>query len=457
MFGYLHRRFRAFKQKPESILKYPDGKRYYKDFHNIHRKYIDYDAEKVINRLQRFGHKAYLVGGCIRDLLLGRHPKDFDIVTSAHPSEVRRLFKNSRIIGKRFKINHIVFGHKIIEVSTTRSLPKNRIFAKNKENLYLKRDNTYGSFKEDAARRDFTLNSLYFDLKNEIITDYTGGVEDIQKKIVRTIGNENISFPEDPVRILRAVKFSGILDFELSADLLKGIRKYKKFMNKASISRLHEEFNKIFWTGKAYQIFSKIIEADLFSSLFPCLYSRLNSMNPNWDKYFDETLLAKRLKISDKMISEHEDINNNLYYAILISDFILGPQIKKVHNKRIYKKNIYTEIMKVGNDFGLTRKEVERLTEVFSSQDSFLRDTAENHDKSRVRMFKSKDYFVESFIFYKINARSLADHESIQKAFFWEIGLRQKLPDAIRKLVYKTLDNDFFIPQAQKNKSRNRR
>ena len=465
MFGYLQRRLRAFKQKPESILKYPDGKRYYRDFHNIRKKHIDHDAEKVINRLHQFGHKAYLVGGCIRDLLLNRKPKDFDVVTSAHPDEIKSIFKNSRIIGKRFKINHVLFGrNKIIEVSTARSLPQSRIFAKGKDNLYLKRDNTYGNFKEDAARRDFTINSLYFDIRNETIIDYTGGLEDIQKKIIKTIGNESISLPEDPVRILRAVKFSSVLECDLSADLLKGVRKYKKFIAKASMSRLHEEFNKIFWTGKTYDIFEKIVQVGFFSALFPQLDAYLNLVTPDWHASFSESLLGKRLKISDKMISEHEDINNNLYYGVMITDFILDNSGKNGvssvieeqggRNRRAYEKAMYAKIMKIGKDFGLTHREAERLTKMFSSQDNFLKDSVEQQNKARVRAFKSKDYFLEAFILFKINARSRGDNESIQKAFFWEIGLRQKLPDAIRKLVYRALDDDPFNLRKQKDQSR---
>ena len=456
MFGYLRKRIRAFKQKPNAILKYPDGKRYYKEFHNIRKQYIDHDATKVINRLQQFGHKAYLVGGSIRDLLLKKRPKDFDVVTSAHPSDIRSIFKNSRIIGKRFKINHIVFNrNKIIEVSTTRSLPKNRILAKGKESLYLTRDNQYGSFKEDAARRDFTLNSLYFDLRNETIIDYTGGFEDIQQRVVKIIGDENISLPEDPVRILRAVKFASILDFKINPDLLKGIRKYKKFISKASVPRLHEEFNKVFQTGKAFHIFSKIVEVGLFPTLFPRLSARCHELDPAWEAHFGKTFLGKRLQISDKMIAEHEDINNNIYYAILIADSILDHETKdaKVNRrKRSHEKTIFENLMKAGKEFGLTRREIERLTQIFCAQENFLKDSTYDQNQSKINSFKNKDYFLEAFIFYKIYARSRDDHESIQRAFFWEIGLRKKLPDAIRKLVYRTLDDQ---PLGLKPKKRN--
>ena len=169
-------------QNAEEILKYPQGKRYYPDFHHIRKSNLDEDAVKVINRLHQFSFKAYVVGGCVRDMLLGRSPKDYDIVTNAKPNEIKKIFANSRLIGKRFKIVHIVFrGNKIIEVSTARSLPESRKMAKDNDDLLLTKDNEFGSFKDDAARRDFTINSLFFDVRNETILDYSGGYDDLNK------------------------------------------------------------------------------------------------------------------------------------------------------------------------------------------------------------------------------------------------------------------------------------
>ena len=449
---------RAFKQKPEVILKYPDGKRYYREFHNIRKRYIDHDAEKVLNRLNQFGHRAYLVGGCIRDILLNRRPKDFDIVTSAHPSEVRRIFKNSRTIGRRFKINHIVFGrNKIIEVSTARSLPLNRIVAKDDDELYLKKDNYYGNFREDAARRDFTINSLYFDFRNETIIDYTGGVEDIQKKVIQIIGDENISLPEDPVRILRALKFASLFDFQITLELLKAIRKYRKFITKASIARLHEEFNKIFWTGKAYKVFAKLVEMNLFQVLFPSVSKHMSVNDSSWHEHFSKTLLGKRLIIADKMIGEHEDINNNLYYSILLADCILDSETLKkasLEGRTKYEKATFEKLMKMGKEFGLTRREGERLTKIFTTQQDFLKDTVNDQNQNRVKRFKEQEHFTESFILYKINVRAKEDNASIQKALFWEIGFRKKLPDAIHTLVNRPLQTNSLYTHSSSHNSK---
>jgi len=429
MINWIKNKIKQRSQSLNSILKYPQGRRIYSEFHKVRKAYIDNDALKVIGRLHQFGYKAYLVGGGVRDLVLGKQPKDFDIVTNAKPNEIRKIFANSRIIGRRFKLVHVVFhGNKIIEVATVRSLPKSRFLAKRKDDLYLTRDNEYGNFKEDAARRDFSINSLLFDIRNESIIDYIGGFEDLQNKIIRIIGDENISLPEDPVRILRAVKFSSMLDFALHPDLLKGIKKNKKLIKKASLSRLHEEFNKIFRTGQSYKIFSKMIEVELFQEMFPKLSEKAIENEITWPTNFENTNLGKRLLIADTMIAEHEDINTNVYYALFLTDAM------KVHLNKKHTIS-YTQIRSacslIEKELGLTKKEFDLMLKIFSSQNQFL--ASEKNRKNWAESFKNKNHFLESFIFYKLHARAEQDNFAIQKALFWEIGLRKKLPGAIRK------------------------
>ena len=441
MVYFFKKLLRLYSQTPETILKYPDGKRYYKEFHNIRKSYIDLNAVKVINRLQNFSHKAYIVGGAVRDMLLNRKPKDFDVVTSARPNEVQKVFTNSRVIGRRFKINHIIFGrNRIIEVSTARSIPTNRTET-NKENLYLNKDNDFGTFKEDAARRDLTINAIFFDIRNEAIIDYTGGVEDTKNKVIRIIGDVNISLPEDPVRMLRALKFSSLLSFEIDQNLLKGIRKYRKMIRKASLARLHEEFNKIFWTGNSLQIFSKLAEFGLFKALFPKISRFLDSQHPGWDRFFPQTLIGQRLLIADKMISEYEDINTTIYYAILIADLIFS-KFPKTSLNRESEKKIYDHIQSLSKETGFTKKEVERLTKIFTSQNDFI---LQADDPKEQKKLKSQDYFLESFTFYKVNARANKDEEAIQKTFSWEIDLKKKLFNAIHKKVIRTIHDQHDI------------
>ena len=187
---------------------------------------IDPDAAKVVRRLSRSGFAAYLVGGCVRDLLLGRKPKDFDVATSATPPEIKSLFRNCRIIGRRFRLAHIFFGQKIIETSTFRANPREVEADDDDElldaeqghgdnELYIRRDNVFGSAEEDARRRDFTINGLFYDLDGDKVIDYVEGLPDLERRTVRTIGDPDVRFREDPIRILRALKFAARLNFEI--------------------------------------------------------------------------------------------------------------------------------------------------------------------------------------------------------------------------------------------------
>lgn len=424
---------------PEKILKYPEGKRIYSDFHSIRKNYIDTDALKVVGRLHKFGYKAYIVGGCVRDLLLNRIPKDYDIVTNALPNEVRKIFGNSRVIGKRFRLVHIRFrGNKVIEVSTARSLPKSRVeFAKNSDELYLEQDNQYGSFKEDAARRDFTVNALFFDVRNEALIDYSGGFEDLSGKVLRVIGNENISFPEDPVRMLRAIKFKSLLGFELQPELIKALKKHRHSIRKASKARLHEEFNKIFRTGQSYQVFEDMARYELFEAMFPSIAQVQKEKHANWPQNFENTWLGTSLKIADRMISEHEDMNITLYYSILCADLVSHFFSLDLPEKNLSEK-IAIRLKKPAEELGIARKEHDRIIEIFANQPLFAKEV-QDRNKTWVKNFKSKDCFLETFIFYKINARAQQNDEAIQKALFWEIGLRKKLPQSIHKTSTRAL------------------
>ena len=186
------------------------------------KKFLDLDALKIVKKLNKEGYEAYLVGGCIRDLLLGYEPKDFDVATNATPEQIQKLFKRSRIIGRRFKLVHIMFSaRKYIEVATFRSNQSNLTSTKG----MVLRDNYYGSLKDDAFRRDFTINGLYYDVMNSQVIDYVGGLEDLNELKINMIGNPNERFEEDPVRMIRAVRFGAKLNAAINAKLNKSIVK----------------------------------------------------------------------------------------------------------------------------------------------------------------------------------------------------------------------------------------
>ncbi|HQR47410.1 MAG TPA: polynucleotide adenylyltransferase PcnB, partial [Thermoanaerobaculia bacterium] len=213
--------------------------------HPISRGYIDPDALRVLYRLHRGGFKAYLVGGSVRDLMTGRTPKDFDVGTDARPQEIRRLFRNSRIIGRRFRLAHILFeGGKYVEVSTFRRTPEREDAesgADGEADLLIRSDNVFGSPEEDAERRDFTINGLFYDIATYSVLDYVGGVTDLEKRLVRTIGDPLIRFREDPVRMLRACEFAARLNFRMDPGLVEAIGELKKELRRSAAPRVTEE------------------------------------------------------------------------------------------------------------------------------------------------------------------------------------------------------------------------
>lgn len=231
---------------------------YPKDEHQISQDRIDFDAIKITRRLQREGFEAYIVGGAVRDLLLGKHPKDFDIATSAEPNQIRKIFRNSRIIGKRFRLVHIFFpDNKIIEVSTFRS----------RESEGFK--NVYGDIEEDALRRDFTMNGLYYDPQRDQVIDFTQGFEDIKKSVLRPIIPLKDIFTEDPVRTLRGVKYAVTTGSQIPFFLGRSIKRSAKFLADVSSSRISEEIFKILQSGKSKDIMQSCMDYKLFPYLLP--------------------------------------------------------------------------------------------------------------------------------------------------------------------------------------------
>ena len=246
--------------------------------HPISRRDIDSDALKVLYRLRQHEHVAYLVGGSVRDLLLGRHPKDFDIGTSAHPYQVKKLFRNCWIIGRRFRLAHVKFGTKVIEVATFRrqveageevvqdGVPAADPTTPEGQHL-IHHDNTFGTPEEDAFRRDFTINALVYDIANFSIIDYVGGLDDLRAGVVRAIGDPEVRLREDPVRMLRAVALAARLDFAIDPPVLDAIRAHGDEIARSSAPRLLEEYYKILRAGSAEKTFRMLDELGLLEPI----------------------------------------------------------------------------------------------------------------------------------------------------------------------------------------------
>lgn len=270
---------------PEGI---PEPRRYTVVFDEAR---IDPDVQKVVRRLTRHGHEAYLVGGCVRDLLLDRRPKDFDVATGARPEEVRELFRNSRIIGRRFRLVHVLFqGGKVFEVATFRRNPKDegapgrpttptaqnpRDESDDSAELLIRSDNAFGAAHEDALRRDFRINALFYDVEARMILDWVGGMEDVRRQVVHTIGDPETRFREDPIRILRALKFAGRLGFGITPDVYDAIVFCREALALAARPRLSEEILRLMRGGQARRTIYLAWETGVLDVLLPELSALL--------------------------------------------------------------------------------------------------------------------------------------------------------------------------------------
>jgi poly(A) polymerase len=259
--------------------------------HSVSRRDIDPDALKVLYRLRQYDHVAYLVGGSVRDLLLGRRPKDFDVGTSAHPYQVKKLFRNCWIIGRRFRLAHVRFGMKVIEVATFRrqvvageevvadGVPAPDPTTPEGEQL-IHHDNTFGTPEEDAFRRDFTINALFYDIATFSVIDYVGGLDDLRAGIVRSIGDPDVRLNEDPVRMLRAIAIAARLDFTIEPALLAAIRTHRREISKSSMARLLEEYYKILRAGSSEKAFRGLADVGLLEPISTELHVGAN--DPLW-------------------------------------------------------------------------------------------------------------------------------------------------------------------------------
>lgn len=291
----------------------------HQDEHNIDRRKLDRNANAVVYGLTDAGHKAYLVGGCIRDLLMGLRPKDFDVATSAHPEEAASLLKRARLIGRRFKLVHVRFGRDIIEVATFRAghdqadSPQGDQ-GKQAESGLILRDNVYGTIEEDALRRDFTVNALYYDLADHSIRDFANGYQDLKDKVIRMIGDPADRYREDPVRMLRAARFAAKLDFAIEPATAAPIKELAPLLRNIAPARIFDESLKLFQSGHAESVYELMQQHDLFTQLFPQTAHCINSCQD----YPVEVLIKNALGNTDRRIRQRKSVTPAFLYAALL-------------------------------------------------------------------------------------------------------------------------------------------
>jgi len=380
--------------------------------HTISRKLIDYDCLKVMYRLIRGGYKAFLVGGGVRDLLLGKKPKDFDIGTSAKPEEVRALFRNSRIIGRRFRMNQVYFrGGKIFEVATFRA--RTDELAEDESPQMLAMDNTFGDEESDALRRDLTINGLFYDPNSYAVIDYVGGMEDLKAGIIRIIGEPAIRIQEDPVRMIRAIRHAARNGFTLEQRTSSAIKEYAPLIAKVVKARVYDELIRDIKGGYAGTIIPMYHEYGLLSHLIPVLDSLLSEGESEL-----KGLLTQTLERLDKSIRNGVEIPTSVaFLALCIDSFAsVRPQVGD-------KEKIKRTIDELYREVGVTKRDREDMEGIVALAHQLFR--IAQIGKEKAGSVASKRLVREAVQLMSLTANNEVGFSAVE---FWEELLRGQAP-----------------------------
>ncbi len=410
--------------------------------HHVSKTDISPNALRVLTRLNDAGFQAYLVGGSVRDLLLRKAPKDFDVATNATPNQIKQLFRNARIIGRRFKLAHILYHREIIEVATFRGLNEVDAIDPNQQTNdhgMLIRDNAYGTLEEDAWRRDFTINSLYYHLDGSIV-DFTGGVNDVNLRTIRMIGVPETRYQEDPVRMLRAIRFSAKLHFEIEPLTAAPISALSELITHISGSRLFDEMTKLYQCGESESVQRLLVHFGLFHHLFPQTAALFDSQYPV------NALLINALESTDTRVRDQKPITPAFLYAIILWFPLMArltqlkedgmdplPALEKAMSQVISEQNKRVTIPK---RFTQVMREIWLLQYRFSKRTGHRPYALLEHPRFRA----AYDFFA---------LRALAGDESIELAEWWTTF--QEVDENARAQMIVALDD---APLLKKNRRR---
>lgn len=407
-------------------------------------KLLDRDAVEVVRRLRRFGHNGYIVGGCVRDLLVGREPKDFDVSTSARPEEIKKIFRNSRIIGRRFRLAHIFFrGGKIIETATFRGQAPQDDEESGEQDLLITRDNVWGTEEEDAQRRDFTINGLMYDVPTGTIIDHVGGLDDVRDRVVRTIGDPAIRVQEDPVRILRAARFAAKLDFTIEPQLLEAMQQYKGELARCAQPRVLEETFKLIRSGHAAQSVDVMARSGILDAVIAELHEHVE-----WEASLESpppVTVDAYLAALDQIIATRGPVGDAVVFAAALH----APLDREIDglDPKDASQALASYVAFQADQLGVTRKVRERMRQIFSAQKSFRR-SADKRGRRRVSplSFIKRSYFPESLDLFEI--WSIAAGEDLDVVAEWRDRAANAPPSD---------DDDSDSPGGRRRKPRRRR
>jgi poly(A) polymerase len=381
--------------------------------HKVSRKFISDNALKVLYRLNKAGFSAYLVGGSVRDLLLKRQPKDFDVATDAHPEQIRGIFRNSRIIGRRFRLVHVYFHNEVIEVSTFRANSEELTREKGDDEMpvMVSSDNTYGTIEEDAWRRDFTVNALYYNIENFSVIDYAGGMLDLRQNLIRMIGDPTQRFHEDPVRLLRAIRLSAKLGFKVEANTEAPVFKLPNLLWHVAPARLFDEILKLFFEGNAVVTYKSLLHYGYMRILFPITYEALKKRNNKKDVQ----LIRLAMEATDARFAEGKSLNPGFLMSVLLWPAVqLCLDEKQVHPKKLYQaflESIDDVLAKELQTISIPKRLTAMMRAVWLLQSHLIRRRGK-----RVYRTLSHRYFRAAFDFLELRVES---GENYREVYTW--------------------------------------
>jgi poly(A) polymerase len=400
--------------------------------HTVSRKDISPAALKVLYRLHERGYRAYLAGGCVRDLLLGKRPKDFDVVTDATPPEVRRCFSHCRLIGRRFRLAHVIFGEEIIEVATFRAnssgeeipeisagegeMPEpeesgespvddNRVHG---ESGMVLRDNVFGSPEEDAFRRDFTINALFYNIADFSIIDYVGGLADLDKRLVHAIGDPNVRYQEDPVRMIRALRFASTLGLEIEANTYEAILRQRGHLAHASHARMYEEVLKFFYSGAMDSAFDQWCETGLFDIMFPPVAAWVREQASDTEIDWLRTALQQMDKWRHRQVKASQE----LLYALFLAPCVRALAGAEALDNPEGQDPLLAALLQIQRDLAgrilIPKRILFQIYDLLKSQRLF----EDRSSPERIHRFLRRSYCRDALAFYKTDMLARGENKA---------------------------------------------
>lgn len=388
--------------------------------HMVSRKLLSSGAVKTLYRLKKSDYKAYLCGGAVRDLMLGGRPKDFDVCTDAKPDELRRLFRNARIIGRRFRLAHVIFHDGVIEVSTFRRTPDPED-QRNPEDLLITSDNTWGTPREDAFRRDFTINALFYNVADFSVIDYVGGIDDLRQRLIRVIGDPDVRFCEDPVRMLRACEFAGRLDFTIEPRTQEAIQNNRRELLKAAPPRLTEELLQLLKCGRAGVSVQWMLDLGLLDVLLPEALAMIEAGERGAGDFSGILPTLDRLSRDGRELPDVVLLGSILLPRIMLRRYEEERSRERLMSLERFREVVDSTVEPFLQRFALANYKRSNLVQAL---EGFHRLCDQRFTPGQRVRFASKSYFDDALALFEILVRATGEgHDALEH---WQAASRQR-------------------------------